>query len=186
MHEKKSSTITIAVILAVIFIVGLYTLNGFRENIRQGDNGTDIAKLQPDGEIPYTDLSGEPVDLADFAGKTLVINAWASWCPFCIEELPDMAQLAKEYLDDDVVVIAINRKESPNTAKAFVKHVGSPKDIVFLLDSEDRFYKSIGGFSMPETIFYDKDGNISLHKRGVMNLEEMKSHLDKALRVTNE
>ncbi len=54
--------------------------------------------------------------------------------------------------------------------------------MTFLLDSKDAFYKSIGGFSMPETLFADADGNVIVHKRGPMALDEM---IDKVNSIIN-
>ena len=50
--------------------------------------------------------------------------------------------------------------------------------MTFLLDSKDAFYKGIGGFSMPETIFADADGNIIIHKRGPIALDEMRQKVN--------
>jgi len=119
------------------------------------------------------------VALADFAGKPLVINAWAAWCPFCVKELPDFVLLQKEF--PGVVVIAIDRAESLSTAKSYTDDLGITEDLVFLLDRKDSFYKSLGGFSMPETIFVDKDGVTQSHKRGIMDLDEMRRNVEKIL-----
>jgi len=78
---------------------------------------------------------------------------------------------------DEVAVIAIDRAESLEKAREFTDSIGVTDKFVFLLDPKDSFYKDIGGFSMPETIFVDKTGNIRLHKRGPMDFEEMKEEV---------
>ena len=93
----------------------------------------------------------------------------------------DFETLAKEYADQDVVVIAINRKEPMERAKAFLKSVGDFEAIKFAVDLTDAYYTSIGGFSMPETVFYDAEGNTVFHKRGFMDLDEMRKHTQAAL-----
>ena len=80
-------------------------------------------------------------------------------------------------MKDDVVVIVIDRAESMAKQKKFIDEVGLTGKLLYLNDPKDSFYQSIGGFSMPETIFVDKDGNIRLHKRGPMNVEEMRKVL---------
>ena len=119
------------------------------------------------------DWNGNEVTLADFQGKPLILNSWAVWCPFCLDELPDFAELQQEF-GDSVVIIAIDRSEPTEKQKKFTDELEITDKILFLNDAKDSFYQSIGGFSMPETIFVDKDGNIRLHKRGPMNVEEMK------------
>jgi len=102
-----------------------------------------------------------------------VINSWAPWCPFCIDELPDFTTLQGEF-GDQIIVIAVNRKESLSVSKKFSDELGVTNNMTFLLDPKDSFYQSIGGFSMPETLLVDREGNIRIHKRGPMPLSEMR------------
>lgn len=126
------------------------------------------------------DYNGKTVRLADFAGTPLVLNAWAAWCPFCVKELPDFAAAQKEF-GDTVVIIAVNRAESLGVAKGYTDAQGTTNELIFLLDPADSFYRSIGGFSMPETIFVDKDGFIREHKRGPMDLQEIREKIKQLL-----
>jgi thiol-disulfide isomerase/thioredoxin len=148
-----------------------------------GDSGEQETTSRGGGEelanLTLKDYEGNSVALADFQGTPLVVNAWAAWCPFCVKELPDFATLQKEF--PDIVVIAIDRAESLDTAKSYTDDLGVTDDLVFLLDPSDSFYKSIGGFSMPETVFVDREGIIQDHKRGPMDVEEMKQRLESIL-----
>ncbi|MBI2051382.1 TlpA family protein disulfide reductase [Candidatus Roizmanbacteria bacterium] len=131
-------------------------------------------------DLTLTDYGGKKVRLSDFRGKPLIINSWAAWCPFCRDELPDFSEIQKE-LGDRVVIIAVDRAESRDVAKKYTDELGVTGDFVFLLDPQDSFYKAIGGFSMPETIFATKDGKVVDHKRGVMEKEEIKARAKKIL-----
>lgn len=126
------------------------------------------------------DYSGKTVSLSDFAGKPLVINSWAAWCPFCKEELPNLAAAQKEF-GNNVVIIAIDKAESRDIAKKYTDELGVTNDLIFLLDPSDSFYQSIGGFSMPETIFVDNNGNIVERKRGPMDINEIRQKIQKLL-----
>lgn len=123
------------------------------------------------------DYNGKTVSISDFAGKPLVINSWAAWCPFCKKELVDFA-LAQEEFGDKVVIIAVDRSETGEVAKKYTDELGVSDKMVFLLDPSDSFYQSIGGFAMPETIFVDEKGNIVLHKRGPMDLNEIRQRIN--------
>ncbi len=123
--------------------------------------------------ISLTDYEGKTVHLTDFSGKPLVINSWAVWCPFCVKELPDFVTIQKEF-GDRVVIIAIDRAESREVAKEFTDKLGISNDLVLLLDPGDSFYQSIGGFSMPETLFVEADGTTHFHKRGPMTVDEIR------------
>jgi thiol-disulfide isomerase/thioredoxin len=137
-------------------------------------------QLEKAPNFKLLDYDGKIVSLADFAGKPLLINSWAAWCPFCRQELPDFAKAKKEF-GDKVVIIAIDRAESRDTAKKYTDELGVTNDLIFLLDPSDSFYQSIGGFSMPETIFVDKNENIVEHKRGPMDVNEMRQKIQKLL-----
>lgn len=119
------------------------------------------------------DYNGNLTQLSDFEGKNIIVNSWAVWCPFCVKELKDFVKLQQEF-EEDIIIIAIDRAESLNTAKSYTDDIGASDALVFLLDPGDSFYRSIGGFSMPETIFVNKEGNTVFHKRGPMTLAEMR------------
>lgn len=131
--------------------------------------------------LSLEDANGNIINLrGDFQGKILVVNSWAGWCSFCKKELIDFASVQNMY-PDDVVFIAINRAESIEKAKKFTDELNVTDQLVFLSDPEDLFYEAIGGFTMPETIFVDTKGNILIHKRGPMDVVEIRTKLMEAL-----
>lgn len=166
-------TLLIIISVVVLVVVGwlLISKTGNHQSMNMGNKAPDFALQNYDGKT---------VRLTDFAGKPLVINSWAAWCPFCRKELVDFAAAQKEF-GNDVVIIAIDRAESRETAKKYTDELGVTNDMIFLLDPSDSFYQSIGGFSMPETIFVDKDGNIAERKRGPMEIKEIREKIQKLL-----
>lgn len=170
--------------LAVIIFVGVLVFSGDQaikdgEAVKAGEEVNSYPSVKvPD--LSFSDFSGRQVSLADFIGKPLVINSWAAWCPFCKKELVDFALVQRE-LKDQVVFIAINRAESLAVAKEFSDKYGVTDDLVFLLDPDDSFYQTIGGFSMPETVFVDREGKIVDHKRGPMEIEEIRERVEKII-----
>ena len=118
--------------------------------------------------------------LADFLGTPLVVNSWAVWCPFCLKELPDFAEVQKEF-GERITIIAIDRAESLSKTRSYTDDLGITDNLIFLLDPDDLFYRAIGGFSMPETIFVDSVGNIWEHKRGIMSIEEIRNKVEQLL-----
>ncbi|MEX0917346.1 MAG: TlpA disulfide reductase family protein [Candidatus Paceibacterota bacterium] len=177
---KKYLLISIAgfVILggAVFFFVSERSPTDFEAT----SSGTDRSDFDIFAKISLKDYEGNTVSLEEFRGRPLVINSWAVWCPFCREELPTFVELQKEF-GDGIIVIAIDRQEPLEKARGYTDGLGISDDMLFLLDSRDGFYKSIGGFSMPETIFVNSDGEIIVHKRGPMELREMREHVEKIL-----
>jgi cytochrome c biogenesis protein CcmG, thiol:disulfide interchange protein DsbE len=167
--NRKAITISVVALLAVFALAILYL--GDNNSPRVENKGeVDSLRLY---SIVFSDYEGNSASPKDFSGQPLVVNSWAVWCPFCVKELDDFAELQEEF-QDEIVVVAINRKEPLEKAKSFTDSIKVTDKIHFWLDPEDSFYKAIGGFGMPETLFIDADGEIVIHKRGPMDFVEMR------------
>jgi thiol-disulfide isomerase/thioredoxin len=179
------ATVVVIVIIIIVFLSFLLlkknTGNDKISSIENTDSNLDSSDQNQNfdkaPEFSLSDINGNTIRLNDFEEEILVINSWATWCPFCVDELPDFVELQKEF-KDKIVVIAINRLESLSKSRGFTDNLGITNEMFWVLDPSDSFYKSIGGFSMPETIFVDMDKNIRIHKRGPMELEEMISKVN--------
>lgn len=168
---------SVVVLIAVGWL--LVSNTGDHQNMNSNNN-VPSAQSEKVPDFTLQDYTAKTVRLADFAGKPLVINSWAAWCPFCRKELVDFVAVQKEF-DDKVIIIAVDRAETRDIAKKYTDELGVTGDMVFLLDPSDSFYQSIAGFSMPETIFVDKNGLIVDHKRGPMDVQEMRERIQKIL-----
>lgn len=127
-------------------------------------------------EIVLRAYGGSEVRLSSFRGTPVILNIWASWCPYCKNEFRDFAVLQEE-VGDRVRIIAVNRGETEDVTKAYLDNLGLTGKLIFLLDPADSVYKKFGGFSMPETLFIDRDGFIKEHKRGPMDKTEMRRRI---------
>ncbi|MDP3770001.1 MAG: TlpA disulfide reductase family protein [Candidatus Sungbacteria bacterium] len=167
---------TIAVIILILIAVAAA---GFFIYKKQKQPLSPPVPLRPLPELVFKNYEGLEVPIAAMKGHAILLNAWASWCPFCLKELDDLASLQREY-GDRIVVIAVNRGESLETAKKYTEQFFFAGNLQFVFDPSDSFYQSIGGFSMPETIFVDAEGFIRDHKRGPMDLIEMRRRVKQA------
>ena len=130
--------------------------------------------------LVLSDYAGNQVHLYDYRRKVLIAYAWASWCPYCGAELQNLASLKKTY-GDNIQVVAINRGESLETARNYSDHLTNTDGLVFLLDPNDAFFKGIGGYAMPETVFIDSGGTIIFHQRGPIQLPDVQAEIEKLL-----
>jgi thiol-disulfide isomerase/thioredoxin len=177
---------TILIIIGIIIVV----IAGFIFSAPVNDSNEavpvdSLTKTQDFDETPsfgLEDYNGNTINSSDFSGKNLVINSWAAWCPFCRKELSDFAQAQVEF-GDEIVIIAIDRQEPLSTAKKYSDELNVTDKLMFLLDPGDSFYRAIGGFSMPETIFVNKEGFIVDHKRGPMDLDEIRKRIQDAFDI---
>jgi thiol-disulfide isomerase/thioredoxin len=146
---------------------------------RDGDSASEGA-LVPDFRL--LDTKGNPFQLST-QGKPAIVNFWASWCAFCIEEMPDL-QLLHEAIGDRVTVIGINRGESQGTAVRFGLETGA--EYTLLLDLKDELGASTGPYrviGMPTTLYVDADGRVNTVRIGFQTLEDMQ---ELAGRLLNE
>lgn len=130
--------------------------------------------------LQFFDLTGREIRLESFKGKYLILNSWASWCPFCATELAAFAKLHHE-MGDRFVVVAVNRFEPENMVLRFAESIKARGDITFVLDPNDVFYRQLQGTSMPETLFITPQGRIQYHKIGPMDLNEVRTRVQQLL-----
>ena len=180
---KANKTLSIILGGAALFVV-LIIILAVRDGgeITSTGSGERTALAQEVPDLTLKDYDGNDVRLRDIKGDIVLLNAWATWCPFCVDEIPDFVQAQNEF-EGQLTVVLINRQESFNQAKKFTDDLGATGNVITLLDPSDSFYRKIGGFAMPETLFV-KDNSIVLHKRGPMTLQEVKLRVKTALEPT--
>lgn len=118
----------------------------------------------------FMTLSDEVISLSDLKGKKVYIKFWASWCPICLEGLPELIQLADEYKNDSNVVIysvvspTINREMDMDDFKAWAisQHIA----VKTILDPTANLLKTFNIRGYPTSIYIDKTGNLQNMKIG--------------------
>jgi thiol-disulfide isomerase/thioredoxin len=106
-------------------------------------------------QLTFYDPDGEETSLADFAGKPLLVNLWATWCAPCVKELPTLAKLADDR--KDLAVLALSQDMQPQpTVAAFLDE----KKIALepYQDPEMAMSSALGANILPTTILYGSDG----------------------------
>ena len=126
-------------------------------------------------DFTLTDLDGKKVSLSDFKGKNVYINFWATWCPWCVKELPDIEKVYNEYKDKDLVILAVDLGESKDTVKSFINR--NNYHFKALLDSGESVAQAYNVNSIPVSIFIDKNGNITVKRVGALSAEEMQAYV---------
>lgn len=137
--------------------------------------GLNEGQIAPDFEL--TTLDGDTVKLSDYKGKRVMLNFWATWCPPCRVEMPDMQ---KFHEDKDIVILAVNLSETEsNTEKvqAFIDE----RDLTFpvLLDEETEVADQYQIQPIPSSFLIDSDGRIHNKAFGALNYDMMVQEFEK-------
>ena len=116
------------------------------------------------------DLDGNDIQLRDYSGKTVLINAWASWCPPCLAEMPMLVSEYRARKGNGFVILAINAGETPEEAVAFAAEYGM--DFPVLLDPDSALLDSLLIDSLPTSVLVGADGVVKAVHIGMLSPEE--------------
>jgi len=119
--------------------------------------------VAPDFELP--DMDGEAHTLAEFRGKVVMLNFWATWCPPCRREMPSMQRLYEKYSEQGLVVVAVNQFEDPDLVFEFTGRLSLEPTFPILFDRESRVSEQYKVKGLPTTYLLDKQGRI--HYRAI-------------------
>ena len=112
----------------------------------------------PGPDATWSDGGGETITLADFRGKVVLVNFWASWCAPCLRELPSINALQQDLGSDKFEVVAINiDQQGKRVAAPFAKRLKLDA-LELYLDPRGRISRGAGVQVMPTTILYDRNG----------------------------
>jgi peroxiredoxin len=128
------------------------------------------------------DDRGNGVSLVQYRGKVVVMNLWASWCPPCRAEMPDLQTVSREYAKDGVVVVGVNQGESAERAAAFARSL----DIAFpiWIDDAQQYGRTYAALGLPTTIIIDRRGVVERGFDGPLTMQQMRSTLAQAVHAT--
>ncbi len=177
--KQKNMGLIVAIILISATIIYLERPGGGEGGItpqEEPDIGIEIGQRAPDFMLKTP--SGRNVRLNDFRSKAVFINFWATWCPFCIDEMPDMEQVSKEF-EGDLVVLGVNVGEDAQEVARFIDELGVTYTI--LLDTNLDVATGYGVRAMPSSYFIDREGKIVDVGFGALTYEQMRERVQKTL-----
>ncbi len=110
-------------------------------------------------DLPFVDVDGAPHTLADYEGKVVVVNFWATWCAPCRKEMPALDALQAEMGGEDFVVVPIATLRTKQMAAIkFFEDIGV-EQLPVLLDENGDLARASGVMGLPVTLVLDREGN---------------------------
>lgn len=154
---KKSRLIMI--FAAAVLAVGLLTLPGQEENT-------------PAPDFSLKDLRGNSISLAGYKGKVLVLNFWATWCPPCRAEIPDLIEVYGDMKGKGVEILGLSVDPvAPDKLLDWVEKAGINYPVAMATQEIVQDYKP--GNYIPSTIIIDKAGRIRYRNTGTIDRETL-------------
>ena len=160
-----------------LLVVGLIIMLGWavanhwlsREQALEADIGLDMGDLAPDFALET--MHGEMIRLSDYRGTPILLNFWATWCPPCREEMPDMERLHQE---TGMKVIAVNLTATENSLQA-IDDFATSYQLTFPmpLDKKNLVAEQYQILPIPTTYIIDSQGIIQLYVFGPLQYEDM-------------
>jgi cytochrome c biogenesis protein CcmG, thiol:disulfide interchange protein DsbE len=179
----RSRSSAAAILASAVFLAACAgsdpTVEVSDDAVETGVETPESSAAEPIPALPVEDFAGEQVTLTDFTGTPLVVNFWASWCPPCIAEMPDL-EAVSQLADGLVTFVGVNTQDTQDRAEELVEQTGVTYDLV--RDPDAELFQAFGVFAMPTTFYVDADGNIVGRHSGLLTrdalIDDLARHLD--------
>jgi peroxiredoxin len=157
-------SIGLAVALAVVILGGLSGGAAWS----MGSRAPVVGGTAFDFSLP--DLGGKTHALAQYRGKIVLLNFWATWCKPCTTEMPAMQACFDKLKDDGFVVLAVNELEDDAKVRAHIREYGHTFPV--LMDRDNRVANMYGVFGLPVSVFIDEKGVVQEYVKGGLLTEQ--------------
>jgi cytochrome c biogenesis protein CcmG, thiol:disulfide interchange protein DsbE len=183
--RRVLSPIPIAVIVCVAALVGLlgYGLSA-NEPDREIERAIAKGERKPAPKVELPRLSGEGRgSLADYRGKVVVLNFWASWCDPCRKESPLLERWHKRMATRNGTVLGVDVLDVSSDARAFAREYRLSYPM--LRDKDGDTLDDFGVIAYPETFVIDRRGRIAASRRGPVDERFLRARVEPLLRETS-
>jgi thiol-disulfide isomerase/thioredoxin len=170
-----------ALAVAALAVAGRLALRSVAPAATVVEGSARVGQPAPRVELPDLRASGHQVRLAHLRGRPAVVNFWASWCPFCIAEMPAF-QRVHQRLGQRVAFLGIDQRDRREPALALAKRTGVSYRLAF--DPAGRSFDAFGGLGMPTTVLLRADHTVAEIVTGQLHEQTLVRKLHDDLGVT--
>jgi peroxiredoxin len=172
MFKKVAAAVLLIVLFTVAIVQAMDKPSEDQASVETANSGIAVGVKAPDFQL--NTLDGKQVTLSQLQGKKVILNFWATWCPPCKAEMPEMQRYYEEMDQDAVVILAVNIDPQLDVQK-FVDEMGITFPIP--LDEGDKVNAAYQVISIPTTYFIDTKGIIRDKHIGAMTYDLMKNNI---------
>lgn len=196
MNSNLKKLIITIIVFAAVIIAGIIaykklgsSLSGSNISMQTADNRpaqdtanhSDTSESDTDTphnlvpDITFTDIDGNVVSISNFYDKPIILNFWATTCPYCLNEIPEFNDVYQEYKDTIHFImmdVAGFNGETADKAKQYVSE--NDYSLPFYFDTEESVMDIFGINSLPMTLFIQKGGEMTAYANGQCDAETLK------------
>jgi peroxiredoxin len=159
--------------VALALAVAVYVAEPYLVSQRAAAGGPSGLAGQRAPIFDLRDDRGRVVSLEQYRGSLVVMNLWASWCPPCRAEMPDLQRLAVAEAGRGIAIVGVNEGESPQRARAFADALGIRFPI--WIDGPQQYGRTYNALGLPTTVILDRQGLVVRAFDGPLTLDEMRA-----------
>jgi cytochrome c biogenesis protein CcmG, thiol:disulfide interchange protein DsbE len=157
-------------VLAVLAVVGLLVFG----LVSKGSSGVALGEAAPDAPLPRLEGDGSE-SLADYRGRWVLVNFWASWCIPCREEAPALERFQRRHGGPRFTVLGIDSRDLTGDGRDFVRRYGLTYPQ--LRDGDGDAAHDFGTTGVPENFLVDPSGKVRLLVRGPVSEEYLREQV---------
>ena len=125
----------------------------------------------------FHDLQGQAQRLSDYRGKWVLVNFWATWCPPCLEEIPDLSDLHQAHQRKDLVVIGVALESTEKSVREFVQRFHIPYPVA--VGDYDQAAQVGEVNALPTSYLYNPQGELVSYQEGMLTRSSVESYIQR-------
>jgi len=165
--------------LILVALAGVFFVNGqvnLKDSVSSEPPSSIPAQVNfPAPELILVDLKGAPVSLDDYRHKVVLVNNWATWCPPCQAEMPELEAFFQAHADEAFTLIGISAGDTAQQVESFIQEYGT--SFPMWLDPENAALRAFRNDALPSSYVIDTTGTVRLAWTGAISFEMLEQYV---------
>jgi cytochrome c biogenesis protein CcmG, thiol:disulfide interchange protein DsbE len=179
-NPKTRAPLFLTLIAIGVFLIGAAVIPFLVRGQEAALDGAGLVRPpvimnQPAPRLSLTDLNGNPVSLNDYLGKVVLVNNWATWCPPCKAEMPELQAYYQAHGTQAFVIVAIESGEPAVTVSSFVTQLGMTFPV--WLDLKGAAVEVFKNMNLPSSYLVDQSGMLRMSWTGAVNQPTLEKYV---------